>query len=114
MRTEPTDSETTPYAEVGSRLPRRRVSSGVAYRDQSLTLEPGDALVLFTDGVTEAEGGEGTELGSEKVCAAIQCQHGLAAAEIAECVEKTVQQHVGDRTLGDDVTLMVVSRNRAN
>ena len=83
----------------------------VKYRTQSLTLGFGDSLVLFTDGVTEAEGGDASELGSEGVCAAMTGMHGLSASQISEHLEKAVAAHIGNRTLGDDVTMVVVSRN---
>jgi sigma-B regulation protein RsbU (phosphoserine phosphatase) len=82
-----------------------------SYRNQSMVLEAGDALVLFTDGVTEAEAEEGVELGSERVCAAMKGSHGLTAGQIAERLERAVLDHVGDRHLTDDVTLVVVCRD---
>lgn len=84
------------------------------YRNQSLTLGVGDALVLFTDGVTEAEAEEGIELGAAKVCAAMAHGHGLSAEQIAERLERAVVDHVGGRHLTDDVTLLVVSRNNGD
>lgn len=111
----------TPPVLVGRQTCRELTSTDLVlglfpntkYRDQQLRMEPGDALVLFTDGVTEAEGCEGVELGSDRVCSAMAGLHGMSAAEIAERLEKTVNAHVGSEQLGDDVTLLVVAKNHA-
>ena len=81
-----------------------------AYRDQQLTLEKGDALVLFTDGVTEAEAQDGSELGGDKVCKAMAGVHGMPATEIGERLEQVVADHVGAALQNDDLTLMIVTR----
>lgn len=81
------------------------------YANRSLILAPGDSLVLFTDGVSEARADDGHDLGSGKLIAALSPHHGADAEAIAELVNQTVLDHVGDEeTLDDDVTLVVVSR----
>lgn len=80
------------------------------YRDQQLTLQKGDALVMFTDGVTEAEAQDGSELGPDKVCSSMRALHGMNAPEIAERLEQIVSDHVGAAAQNDDLTLMIVSR----
>lgn len=83
------------------------------YTNRALTLEPGDSLVLFTDGVSEARAEDGHDLGSGKLIDALSPQHGANADAIAESVNETVLEHVGDEeNLDDDVTLVVVSRAR--
>lgn len=81
------------------------------YHDRRIALMPGESLVLFTDGVTEAQDPEGRDLGSELLAAALKGSWGTGAAAIGQRVESTVMQHVAETPLGDDVTLMVVSRN---
>lgn len=79
--------------------------------NREFILEPGDSLVLFTDGVTEARNVEGIDLGSMVIGNALTKLHGQNAAAIAASVNETVLQHVGDaENLDDDVTLLVVSR----
>jgi sigma-B regulation protein RsbU (phosphoserine phosphatase) len=81
------------------------------YTQRTLQLDPGDSLILFTDGVTEAENGDGNELGSTTVAEALRTMHGSAASDIAKVVDDHVLQHVGaPEALGDDVTIIVVSR----
>ncbi len=89
------------------------VVSRAAYLNRKFHLDPGDALILFTDGVTEAEDGDGAELGSDVLGKRVAALHGASADIIALTIEMSVMQHIADATLADDVTLMVVSRNVA-
>jgi sigma-B regulation protein RsbU (phosphoserine phosphatase) len=81
------------------------------YTNRTLQLDPGDSLVLFTDGVTDAEGGTGPELGTVELMKALSPLHGAGATDVGNAIEESVLQHVGDAPLADDVTLIVVSRN---
>lgn len=82
------------------------------YRNQKLQLDPGDALILFTDGVSDAENADGLQLGSSSLSGKVQMLHRSPADLIANAVEEAVLVHVGDAAaLDDDVTLVVVSRN---
>ena len=82
--------------------------------NRRLRLDPGDSLVLFTDGVSEAENGEGQELSPMQFADLLSKQHGARAEEVTQALEEAVLHHVGDAPLADDVTLVVVSRNAAN
>lgn len=81
------------------------------FTNREITLAPGDSLVLYTDGVTEARDAAGADLGSNVIGDALTRLHGANANEIATAVNDTVLQHVGDaENLDDDVTLVVVTR----
>ena len=82
------------------------------YRNQSFTLDAGDSLVLFTDGVTEAENEQEQELGLAKVATLLHGMHGAPAPHILATIEREVQAHIGDVPAGDDVTLMAMTRIR--
>jgi phosphoserine phosphatase RsbU/P len=87
------------------------VVSRAEFTTRQLQLEPGDSLILFTDGVTEARSADGNDLGSSTIGDALVKLHGADADAIAWSVNDTVLQHVGDaENLDDDVTLLVVSR----
>lgn len=87
------------------------VVSRAEFVNRQLQLDPGDSLVLFTDGVTEARNAEGFDLGSMLIGTALAKLHGADADAIASSVNDTVLTHVGDaENLDDDVTLLVVSR----
>lgn len=88
------------------------VVTNADYRKRKLRLDPGDALVLFTDGVSEAQNMEGEDLSAAALSNELQKLHSASADEIASRVAMSVIDHVGDAdSLGDDVTMLVVSRN---
>jgi sigma-B regulation protein RsbU (phosphoserine phosphatase) len=80
------------------------------YRTQTLTLGPGDSLVLFTDGITEATDKNDCELGFDPVVSAVKTMHRADAESVVQVVEETVSNFVGDATMIDDATLLVISR----
>jgi sigma-B regulation protein RsbU (phosphoserine phosphatase) len=80
------------------------------YTDQRLTLEPGDALVLFTDGFSEAENSQGEVLGSAGIQSLLRKMHGRTAADITAALEQHVIDFVCSSELSDDLTLLVISR----
>jgi phosphoserine phosphatase RsbU/P len=88
------------------------VVPNATFTTRTLTLAPGDSLVTFTDGVTEAQDAEGNELGHD-LATSLRGMHGSEADGLSRAVLSAVLKHVGDAdSLGDDVTLVVVSRNR--
>ncbi len=90
------------------------VISRAEFVNRELRLEPGDSLVLFTDGVTEARNLEGDDLGTDQIGEALVKLHGTDASTIAASVNETVLHHVGDaENLDDDVTVVIVSRAAA-
>ncbi|HEY6136324.1 MAG TPA: SpoIIE family protein phosphatase [Thermoanaerobaculia bacterium] len=84
------------------------------FLNRRLRLEPGDALVLFTDGVSEAENHEGQEMSPMQFADRLAKLHGTRAEEITKALDEAVLRHVGDAPLADDVTLVVVSRDGAS
>jgi serine phosphatase RsbU (regulator of sigma subunit) len=78
------------------------------FENASVQLGAGDALVLFSDGVTEAEDAEGREFGEEGL---IQCLGEApfdSAAELLERVRDALGKFCGSAPPRDDLTLMVV------
>jgi sigma-B regulation protein RsbU (phosphoserine phosphatase) len=88
------------------------VISRAEFTNRELQLAPGDSLIMFTDGVTEARDAAGIDLGSNTLAEALGKLHGRPADDLAVSVNDTVLTHVGDsENLDDDVTLLVVSRS---
>jgi serine phosphatase RsbU (regulator of sigma subunit) len=71
--------------------------------EESVDLAPGDALVLFTDGVTEAD----RAAGPERLATQLTGWRDLGAAEIAEAVEREALEVQGG-SARDDVAVVVV------
>src|SRR5581483_5567167 len=80
------------------------------YRNQTIKLEPGDALVLFTDGVTEAENANEDQLGLTTVAECVSKLHKAPAAKILAAIDEHVHAHIGDTPPGDDVTMLALTR----
>lgn len=85
-----------------------------SYRPQSLTLGPGDSLIVVTDGAVECADNDGTELGSDGLRRCLAETWGMGADGVAELIEESVLDHAGGRDdLGDDLTVIVLSRDRS-
>jgi serine phosphatase RsbU (regulator of sigma subunit) len=79
---------------------------------RTVRLPAGSALVLYTDGVTEAEDSQGEFLTSERLLEVLTASKGQSARAIQEAVLGAIRQFVGDASRGqhDDITLMVLVR----
>jgi serine phosphatase RsbU (regulator of sigma subunit) len=80
------------------------------YHTQSVTLAEGDSIVLFTDGVTEAENAEEEQLGLEPVATLVTTLHGVPAPVILATIEQHVHAFIGETPAGDDVTMLALTR----
>lgn len=85
------------------------VLSESEYSPDYRVMEPGDWLILFTDGVTEARNPEGELYGSRRVCQAVLSNHHQTAQLMAEHLFKEVYDFSGGN-LRDDVAILTVNR----
>jgi serine phosphatase RsbU (regulator of sigma subunit) len=87
---------------------------GSTYEAGELHLEPGDALLMYSDGMTEAESPDGRpfdEAGLERTLALYAgAYQKSAAAELGKAVFDAVERHRRDQRLQDDLTVLVLSR----
>jgi len=76
-----------------------------------INLEIGDGIVLYTDGITEAQNNLEEMYGIDRLCGVIE-QHWIDsnAQEIQEAIINDVRQYVGKQQVLDDITLLVVKR----
>jgi phosphoserine phosphatase RsbU/P len=78
------------------------------YEQGQVTLSVDDKLVLFTDGVTEAENSLEEEFGEERVAACVHSGPASNAADLQRRLLTNVAEHCGNR-FHDDATLMIVA-----
>ena len=73
-----------------------------------MQMEPGDVLVLYTDGITEAENANLDMFGVERLEKIIRGSRGISANELSEEILNAVRVFTGDHPQSDDITLMVI------
>ena len=78
------------------------------YEQATVSLEPGDRLVLFTDGVTEAANARDEEFGEERLAQLISALRDRGANELKNRILKSVSTFTAGRAQ-DDATLVVVA-----
>jgi sigma-B regulation protein RsbU (phosphoserine phosphatase) len=78
-----------------------------AYEEKVLEVAPGDVLVLYTDGLTEARRG-GEEYGMARLQEQVQRHAGLDAEALSDALIEDVDRFVGTSPRDDDLTLVVV------
>lgn len=83
--------------------------AGAPFHAADATLEPGDCLVLYTDGVTDAADADGAPFSRARLTA-LAAESSLAAHEVVARVVTALERHVGSGAPSDDVTLLVVFR----
>jgi len=75
--------------------------------EQQVSLDPGDTLVVYSDGVTEAEAPSGEEFGEERLVGCLRDNRGQSAQSLVECIV----DRVGEFSRGsrhDDVTVVAI------
>jgi len=76
----------------------------------SLQLDPGDILVLYTDGITEAIDADEDEFGEDRLQDLIASHADASAEEITRLVLEAVMDFSGDSNFADDATMVVIKR----
>ena len=75
---------------------------------RSLTIERGDVIVMYTDGVTEAINAQEEMFGEERLTEIIRNNARLPARVILEQILSNVKEFTVDMTQFDDITLLVI------
>jgi sigma-B regulation protein RsbU (phosphoserine phosphatase) len=80
------------------------------YETGTLSLNPGDVLLAYSDGLTEAENPQGEMLGEEGVKKVILEAAPSGSAKLEQELLGTIQNFTAGRSLTDDITLIIVER----
>jgi sigma-B regulation protein RsbU (phosphoserine phosphatase) len=78
------------------------------YRQATVSLNPGDTLVIYTDGISEAMNPELEEWGEERLIAATRESTGSCSAEVVGQIMEAAAAHASGAPQSDDMTLVVV------
>lgn len=78
------------------------------YYEYYLPIEPGQTLVLYTDGVTEATNREGVEYGREQLERTARAGHHLSARELISFIHDDVLAWTNGQGANDDITFVII------
>ena len=78
------------------------------YEETHLRLAPGSTLVLYTDGVTDARNGAGTQFGAERLLEVVATSAGLGPDAVVGGISRAIERFESGAPPEDDVTLLVV------
>lgn len=83
------------------------VLPGATYRQSQVPVQPGDLLVVFSDGIFEALNGSDEEFGEERILSAVEENWTGTPTQICDAVLAGVRNFLGKMPAQDDQTLMV-------
>ena len=93
-----------------SQDPMAGAIEGIEYHESSFQLEQGDALVLFTDGVTEAMNTNFEEFGEERLEDTLEEVALHNCQQIVEAIKTDVKAFAGEAEQSDDITILALKR----
>lgn len=86
------------------------VMGGMEFVGDTLQLEPGDTLVTYTDGVTEAEDSGHGQFGESRLEETLKSLKGASSEQIVETINAKVKEFTNGADQSDDITQLVIRR----
>jgi serine phosphatase RsbU (regulator of sigma subunit) len=80
----------------------------VDFEERRMQLHPGDLLLLYTDGIIEAENSRGSFFGENRLASLLEEHHDLSPQEIIDTLLYRVRTFTGVKTFNDDVTMVAM------
>ena len=80
-----------------------------AYDQETVVLNPGDTLVVFSDGISEAQNPAGEEYGDDRLIACLEANRGAAPAAMREALLASAHAFAAGAHQNDDMTVLIVS-----
>jgi sigma-B regulation protein RsbU (phosphoserine phosphatase) len=99
-----------PPARLAANAMALGITEETGFASMTVDLAPGDRLVLYTDGVTEAEDSRDREFGEDRLQAWLQANREETGRHLIDGVIKEVLAHCGGARPRDDMTLMCLTR----
>lgn len=84
------------------------VFSEATFDEETVQLDRGDTLVVFSDGVTEALDADGSEFGEQRLLSCVETSRELEPASLLKCVLDTVHEFCAGIAQNDDLTVFVL------
>ena len=79
-----------------------------AFEEHVVSLEPGDTIVLYSDGITEARGSNDLLYGDKRLQNELRRLCGLPVQDVLASIRSDVESYLGGLDLSDDITLVTV------
>ena len=102
------------HAGAVEKLTRTGVALGVVefaeMTERCITIAPGDLLMFYTDGITEAFSAEGEVYGEERLIDVLERVVLEPSAGIIDQIDKEVNMFIKDYPVSDDITLIALKR----
>jgi len=102
-------SEATPYRKTIIDLPLGLIP-GTAYSQTAVQLEPGDLLLLYTDGINESHDASGEQLGLGRLLSIARTLPTRSAAAVGKALVAAVEEFRGPEPQADDETVLALER----
>ncbi len=83
------------------------VLPGAPYNQSAVAIQPGDLLVVFSDGILEASDSRQQQFGEERIIAAVERNWAQPPAGICRAILEDVRSFIGNESPQDDQTLLV-------
>lgn len=99
-----------PARELESSALPLGIVSGQVYEIARTTLAPGEQLVSFSDGITEAMNLAGEPYGDERLHATLHAHSGTPALALVETITRLVDEYAAGAPQADDMTLLIIQR----
>jgi serine phosphatase RsbU (regulator of sigma subunit) len=86
------------------------VMQNSVYREGQIEFRPGDALVVYSDGITESVNDAGEEFGESRLTDVVRRYLDRSAAGLRDRIDEALSRFVGTAAPVDDMTLMIIKR----
>jgi len=86
------------------------VHEDFGFEERTVQLDPGDLLLLYTDGVTEAADGRGEMFGYERLAQFCSTHRAESAASFLDSLLREVRRFTGKDSLDDDLTVIILKK----
>lgn len=83
------------------------VKRDVIFEEKNTVLQSGDIVLLYTDGITEAQNPEGEFFGSGRLCSILSTRYDRPPEEIIDIIFSEVETFSQSATLSDDISMIV-------
>jgi sigma-B regulation protein RsbU (phosphoserine phosphatase) len=84
------------------------IRPNVSFEEKSTSLEAGDVLLLYTDGITETSNRDRELFGQERLCSLLTTHRHLPPEEIIDAILREVYDFASDTKIEDDISMVVL------